>query len=264
MSFSFGLDIGSLLNFITSIGAGSAAHKRNVDLMNRQNRFNAGEAALNREFQSNEAQLARQWQENFYNQFQSPQAMVHQYEAAGMNPVLATGVPISSPPSASSAQGSMAQGAAAPYMDVIGIMAQFQNLMKLDAEIKNINKDTEEKESRIGVNKADVTYKESLKNLTDNQVQLVKGQFRKVAAEAKNEEYRHNILLLEKEITEMQRNQDLREQEFHQKYGVYPNDSVQAIILKLLDRKGEQFKNWFLRTMTELNNSFTLPDYSKQ
>lgn len=207
MAFSFGLDIGSLLNFITSIGAGSAAHKRNVDLMNRQNRFNAGEAALNREFQSNEAQLARQWQEDFYNQYQSPQAMVHQYEAAGMNPVLATGVPISSPPSASSAQGSMAQGAAAPYMDVVGIMAQFQNLMKLDAEIKNIKADTKEKEQNVfeSVSRENLNY--AMQELTKEQVQESINRANLLANQAKTETAKQEYLVVEKALKEAQKSQ---------------------------------------------------------
>lgn len=235
MAFNFALDIGSLLNFITSIGAGSKAHKRNVDLMNRQNRFNAGEAALNREFQSNEAQLARQWQEDFYNQYQSPQAMVHQYEAAGMNPVLATGVPISSPPSASSANGSMAQGAAAPYMDVVGIMAQFQNLMKLDAEIKNINADTRAKDASAEKYLSDI-------NLNEQNIKESSARISKLSEETKSERLRQGLIIADEMLRRGQLasvNYDNAkkqfEQSFKEKYGFYPDSSIVKTSLGILN-----------------------------
>ena len=64
--------------------------------------FNADQAHINREFQSAEAQKARQWQEDFFTKYQSPQAQVRQYQDAGLNPALmyARGV---TPVSASSA-----------------------------------------------------------------------------------------------------------------------------------------------------------------
>lgn len=51
---------------------------------NRQNR-------KNREFQAKQAQLARDWQEDMYNKYSSPSAMVKQYQEAGLNPALALG-----------------------------------------------------------------------------------------------------------------------------------------------------------------------------
>ena len=48
--------------------------------------FSAQQAQINRDFQSAEAQKARQWQEDFYTQYQSPQAQVRQYQDAGLNP----------------------------------------------------------------------------------------------------------------------------------------------------------------------------------
>lgn len=41
--------------------------------------FSAQQAQINRDFQTAEAQKARQWQEDFYTQYQSPQAQVRQY-----------------------------------------------------------------------------------------------------------------------------------------------------------------------------------------
>ena len=53
--------------------------------------FSAEQAQINRDFQSAESQKARQWQEDFYTQYQSPQAQVRQYQDAGLNPALMYG-----------------------------------------------------------------------------------------------------------------------------------------------------------------------------
>lgn len=46
------------------------------------------EAARAREWTSHESELARQWEEYMYNQYNSPSAMMAQYRAAGLNPYL--------------------------------------------------------------------------------------------------------------------------------------------------------------------------------
>ncbi len=84
--------MGSFMNFAGS-GAGQAAGGLASSLIssiassitaNRQNR-------KNREFQAKQAQLARDWQEDMYNKYSSPSAMVKQYQEAGLNPALALG-----------------------------------------------------------------------------------------------------------------------------------------------------------------------------
>lgn len=83
------------------------------DLTNSEKKtmaFNAQQAELNRQFQSAEADEARQWQEDYYLKYESPQARIRQYEDAGLNPALLYGsnlgsgsVPSTSVPSGSSA-----------------------------------------------------------------------------------------------------------------------------------------------------------------
>ena len=59
------------------------------------------------DYQSQEAEKARQWQENYYKEYQSPSAMVQQYQEAGLNPMSIAGkVGGATPPSASSASAS--------------------------------------------------------------------------------------------------------------------------------------------------------------
>lgn len=52
------------------------------------NKANMAINAANNFYNSQQAQLARDWQEGMYLRYQSPQAMVSQYEEAGLNPAL--------------------------------------------------------------------------------------------------------------------------------------------------------------------------------
>lgn len=271
---------GSAIGVIGEMFGQAQQYKYNKRLQDDAQEFNSSEAALNRDWQTmmnrennqfNAAQseLARQFQEDFYLKYQSPSAMMSQYRDAGINPVLAAGQATNTPPSASSASaGSAPSGAAASSginsvapMDLIGSIA---SIMKLKAEINNIKADTEGKKAAAGASAAEAAYKTSLKAVTDEQVHVVKEQFRKLSAEANNEEYRKNILELEKSLLDLQYEQELDEKEFKRKYGIYPNDSVGAMILKLADKFGSNFKDWLLNTMLGLQESVTLPDYTKQ
>lgn len=80
---------------------------------NIQNRWQSNENEKNRQFQADEAMKAREWQEDFYQQYQSPEAQLASqmagYKAQGINPALMFGG--SSPsggsvPSVSTPQGS--------------------------------------------------------------------------------------------------------------------------------------------------------------
>lgn len=53
------------------------------------NKTNKQINAANNEFNAKQAQISRDWQEEQYNKYSSPSAMVQQYEDAGLNPALA-------------------------------------------------------------------------------------------------------------------------------------------------------------------------------
>ena len=93
---------GSLWNKVTGSDLTNAEQKT-MD-------FNAQQAELNRQFQSAEADEARQWQEDYYLKYESPQARIRQYEDAGLNPALLYGSNLGSgaAPSASLPSGSTA------------------------------------------------------------------------------------------------------------------------------------------------------------
>lgn len=86
------------------------------------------------QFSAQQAEIARDWQEKMYNQYESPQARIRQYEEAGLNPALmygdATGgnMPSASAPSSVSPPGG----------DINGAIAQLIGVKKSIAEIDNI------------------------------------------------------------------------------------------------------------------------------
>lgn len=100
--------------------------------------FNAQQAQVNRDFQSAEAQKARQWQEDFYTQYQSPQAQVRQYQNAGLNPALMYGRGATPAASASTASNGPAGDTASvglPVSDPSSLVQMVLGLAKLPSEI---------------------------------------------------------------------------------------------------------------------------------
>lgn len=104
--------------------------------------FSAQQAQINRDFQSAEAQKARQWQEDFYTQYQSPQAQVRQYQEAGLNPALMYGRGATPAASASTASngpsGDMAAGVVTPA-DPSSLLNMVFSMAKLPSEIDLLN-----------------------------------------------------------------------------------------------------------------------------
>lgn len=104
--------------------------------------FSAQQAQINRDFQSAEAQKARQWQEDFYTQYQSPQAQVRQYQDAGLNPALMYGRGATPAASASTASngpsGDTASGVVTPA-DPSSLLNLVFGMAKLPSEIDLLN-----------------------------------------------------------------------------------------------------------------------------
>lgn len=105
--------------------------------LNRKNRkFNAEQAQLNRDFQAQQADIARSWQESFYNQYQSPAAMMRQANEAGIHPYAALGLnPASGPSGTSIPSGSQASAPPQQFQGLADISGTILSLMKLKSEI---------------------------------------------------------------------------------------------------------------------------------
>lgn len=93
-----------------------------TDIFHQANDFSAEQAEKNRAFQSEEAQKGRDWQEQMYNSYQSPEALAGQYQRLGIAPAAAlsggqpmtsTSMPSGSQASVSGVSGSQASAGSA-------------------------------------------------------------------------------------------------------------------------------------------------------
>lgn len=139
--------IGSFWKKITGLGT-TRSEREAMD-------FNSHQAQINREFQSAEAQKARQWQEDFYTLYQSPQAQVRQYQDAGLNPALmyARGVTPVSASSASNGPSGDSASVQMPAVDSSSLLQMLFGAAKLPSEIDLLNAQADDfRASAIGKN----------------------------------------------------------------------------------------------------------------
>ena len=123
--------------------------------------WNAQQAEANRSFQSAEAEKARQWQEDYYNRYESPQARIRQYEDAGLNPALLYGsqlgsgsAPSTSVPAGDSASVGLPSSGAGDLLSFIGQMMSIKSL------INNNNAGADVKRAEADNKRADTKLKE--------------------------------------------------------------------------------------------------------
>ncbi len=128
---------GILSGIVGGLFANNQAKKQyqyNSKLMDQQNAYNV--AMYDREstdqynmqdiankFSSSERQAQNEWNENQYLQYNSPEAMVRQYTAAGLNPQLAAGQT-----GTASVSGSAPQGAPASAPNALPLQMPFQQV----------------------------------------------------------------------------------------------------------------------------------------
>ena len=147
---------GALTSSLINSGSAHASNRLNRELQKYLQEdaqvFNAEQAQLNRDFQSKEAELAYERQLDYFEQTQSAQAQVRQYQEAGLNPALLAGgmsVGSSSPQSspsgsaASSSVGSVPSSHLAQFANIIDAALSAKRQL---AEIENIEANTAQTE----------------------------------------------------------------------------------------------------------------------
>ena len=121
------------------------------------------------QYNHDEAQLDRQFQEDMYNKYQSPEAQMRQYQAAGLNPALMYqgGVDINGPSGGSAASVSGASGGDTPtnsFEQVMGVMSQFINMITgasgVSSSVMNTVNNTKATNSTVALQDADIAKKE--------------------------------------------------------------------------------------------------------
>lgn len=179
---------------------GNAANKQRQD---EAFAFNSAEADKNRMFQAQQAEIARDWQESQYNKYSSPQAMVSQYQQAGLNPALMYGQNLQgSTGSSPSPTGSAASGSPIPAQSptFTGIMEDILALKKIDAEIENIEADSEQKRASAGQAKSAAELNREVKGLTKKQVEEVAGRLDLIREQAATEREKRMTMAVERGI----------------------------------------------------------------
>lgn len=118
---------GGLLGGIFNLIGGAADFSHQRALQSDQNDWQSAENKANREFQAEEALKAREWQEDFYQQYQSPEAQLASqmagFKAQGINPALMFGksAPTGGPVPSTSVPSGSANGAPAMHANSMGI-----------------------------------------------------------------------------------------------------------------------------------------------
>lgn len=120
------------------------------------------------QFNHDEAQLDRQFQEDMYNKYQSPEAQMRQYQAAGLNPALMYegGVDINGPSGGSAASASGAVGGDSPangFEQVMGIMSQFMSMITgasgIGSSVMDVVNKSKATNSTVALQNADIAKK---------------------------------------------------------------------------------------------------------
>lgn len=126
----------------------------------RANDFTAEQSSIARNFEAEQAEIARDWQEQQYLQYNSPAAMIRQYQEAGLNPALMYESAGGSPASMSTSIPGSPSGSSVSPRGSGDIATMVANLSMLQAQIENIHADTEQKRAGTRSTTADAVLKE--------------------------------------------------------------------------------------------------------
>lgn len=249
--------IGSGVQGLFNLGSSALGNRSQRKMQREQNEFNANQAEINRQFQSREAEIARDWQEQQYLQYSSPGAMVKQYNEAGLNPALMYGSNLqtstgSSPlPSGSTASGTTPTSKMA---DLTGIAQAFLGLSKLKQDIN-------ESKSRENMNNAQAGLAGSQIDVNKQSINESISRISKLREETKNETEKRGLIVAQKLFTEIDSqlrssqieslNYDILKKRFDEQfksdYGFYPANSLYESIWRIVQGIGESsiFKKLF-------------------
>lgn len=166
----------------------SSANAANRELQEDAQHFNSNQAAIARRFASEQASYQRNWasrealaardfEERMSNS--AYQRQVSDMQKAGLNPIMAAmkgggaSTPNASAPSGASASATSASSPSPTRMEALKIGEAVKNSISHAIDIKRMNKDLEEKDSVISLNKAAEKLKDTEATLTTNNASKV-------------------------------------------------------------------------------------------
>lgn len=127
-----GQGFGDIFDRYGNMGADDSGLRTSAGI-SRGDSFNNTQLA-EMQYNHDEAQLDRQWQEDMYRKYQSPEAQMRQYDAAGLNRALAYngGVDINGPSGGSAASSDVATSGESPvngFQTAMGVMSTVMELL---------------------------------------------------------------------------------------------------------------------------------------
>lgn len=147
-----GAEIAALVLGVAGVGAQTGNMISAGKMNKRAQEYSENENRRNRQFQAEQAQIGRDWQEEMYNMYYSPSAQMQSFKSAGINPVLAAGQITGSSsgmssPSASGGSQMQPYYATNPADGLSGMISQL-------ADIAMLKQNIDESQSRIRLNDA--------------------------------------------------------------------------------------------------------------
>lgn len=241
----------SLFGSIAGLFTQGATNRTNLKMMRETNEFNAQEAAKQRDWEARQAEIARDWQEDFYNTYESPEAMVRQYQGAGLNPALLyQGAGSGSAPSASIPSGSAASGTTPPYMDAGPLLQTLDNLITLKTRLDNMKSGSVLNRANADKAVAEAAESRSRIKLNSKNMQKIDSEISLLIKQADSETERRNFLIAQTSLNKVLanlRNKELtlldykafEEQyryDFYNKTGFYPSNTAVTQVIGAISR----------------------------
>lgn len=160
-------------------------------------------------FNHDEADRERQYNEEMYLKYQSPEAQMRQYQAAGLNPALMYegGVDINGPSAAGAASASGAVGGDSPqsgFEQVMGIMSQFMSMITGASGIGNSVMDTVNKTSATRADNA-LKDAQTIQTQVETNNSILKGKLQQIELEYKRKFYDLDVKEQEERIENLKK-----------------------------------------------------------
>lgn len=193
-----GQGFGDIFDKYGALGADEDGN-RNSKTIGRGGAFSNTQLA-EMQFNHDEAQVDRDWNERMYNLYQSPEAQMRQYQEAGLNPALMYngGVDINGPSGGSAASASGAVGGENPqsgFERVMGVMSQFLNMItgasSIGRSVVDLKNQTAQTNSTVSLQNSDAALKDAQTEQTKVQTNnaILDGEMKKLELSYKKQFY---------------------------------------------------------------------------